>query len=149
MRVLYQPLADLSIGCFEVGTSSVRASDVVHLMDDQAKEWRPWLDDWDNDSWMMNCRQLLVVHFFCPQNSFVDSHVSMAWWLRFSVFECRLIFSPNCPLELHFAPDGTNLMPIIPTVFFSFKRATKIFYLCFFFFLCLYFCLSHPFRFLT
>ena len=27
MRVLHQPLADLSIGCFEVGTSSVRTSD--------------------------------------------------------------------------------------------------------------------------
>ena len=42
MRVLHQPLADLSIGCFEVGTSSVRASDVVPLLDDQAKGWRPW-----------------------------------------------------------------------------------------------------------
>ena len=29
MRVLHQPLADLNIGYFEVGTSSVRASDVV------------------------------------------------------------------------------------------------------------------------
>ena len=27
MRMLHQPLADLSIGCFEVGTSDVRASD--------------------------------------------------------------------------------------------------------------------------
>ena len=27
MRVLYQPLADLSIGCFKVGTFDVRASD--------------------------------------------------------------------------------------------------------------------------
>ena len=27
MRVLYQPLADWSIECFEVGTSDVRASD--------------------------------------------------------------------------------------------------------------------------
>ena len=45
MRVLHQPLADLSIGCFKVGTSDVRASDVVPLIDDQAKGWRPWLDD--------------------------------------------------------------------------------------------------------
>ena len=45
MRVLYQPLADLSIGCFEVGTSNVRASNVVPLIDDQAKGWGPWLDD--------------------------------------------------------------------------------------------------------
>ena len=29
MRVFYQPLADLSIGCFEVGTSNVRASDTI------------------------------------------------------------------------------------------------------------------------
>ena len=29
MRVLYQPLADLNIGCFEVGISDVSASDVI------------------------------------------------------------------------------------------------------------------------
>ena len=40
MRMLHQPIADLSIGCFEVGTS-----DVVPLIDDQAKGWRPWPDD--------------------------------------------------------------------------------------------------------
>ena len=45
MRVLHQPHADLSIGCFEVGTSDVIASDVVPLIDDQAKGWRPWPDD--------------------------------------------------------------------------------------------------------
>ena len=45
MRVLHQPLADLSIGCLEVGISDVRALDVVRLVDDQAKEWRPWPDD--------------------------------------------------------------------------------------------------------
>ena len=45
MRVLHQPLADLSIGCFEVGISNVRASDVVPLIDDQTKGWRPWPDD--------------------------------------------------------------------------------------------------------
>ena len=38
MRVLHQPLADLSIGCLEVGISNVRASDVVPSVDDQAKE---------------------------------------------------------------------------------------------------------------
>ena len=37
MRVLYQPLVDLSIECFKVGTSDVRASDIVPLIDDQAK----------------------------------------------------------------------------------------------------------------
>ena len=42
MMVLHQLLADLSIGCFKVGTSDVRASDVVLLIDDQAKGWRPW-----------------------------------------------------------------------------------------------------------
>ena len=41
MRVLHQKLADLSIGCFKVGTSDVIASDVVPLIDDQAKGWRP------------------------------------------------------------------------------------------------------------
>ena len=45
MRVLHQPLADLSIGCLEVGISDVRASDIVCLVDDQAKEWRPRPDD--------------------------------------------------------------------------------------------------------
>ena len=34
MRVLHQLLVDLSIGCLEVGTSDVRASDVVPLLDD-------------------------------------------------------------------------------------------------------------------
>ena len=29
--LLYQPLTDLNIGCLEVGTSDVRASDVVPL----------------------------------------------------------------------------------------------------------------------
>ena len=43
--VLYQPLTDLSIGCLEVGISDVRASDIVCLVDDQAKEWRPRPDD--------------------------------------------------------------------------------------------------------
>ena len=45
MRVLHQPLADLSIGCFEVGTFDVIALDVVPLIDDQSKGWRPWPDD--------------------------------------------------------------------------------------------------------
>ena len=45
MRMLYQPLAYLSIGCFEVGTSDVIDSDIVPLIDDQAKGWRPWPDD--------------------------------------------------------------------------------------------------------
>ena len=35
MRVLYQPLADLSIGCFEVGVSGARAFDTLPLIDDQ------------------------------------------------------------------------------------------------------------------
>ena len=87
MRVLYQPLADLSIGCFEVGTHGARTSDVVPLIDDQAKRWRPWPDDWDNDSWMMNCCLLLIVHFFLLPKLF-------CWLLHFSVlssvFECRL-----------------------------------------------------------
>ena len=48
--MLYQPLTDLSIGYLKVGISDVRASDVVPSIDDQAKEWRPWPDDWDNDS---------------------------------------------------------------------------------------------------
>ena len=42
MRVLHQLLVDLSIGCLEVGTSDVRASDVVPSVDDQDKGWRPW-----------------------------------------------------------------------------------------------------------
>ena len=38
MRVLHQPLADLNIGYFEVSTSSVRASDIVRLVDDHTKK---------------------------------------------------------------------------------------------------------------
>ena len=58
MRVLHQPLADLNIGYFEVGTSSVRASDVVPLLDDQAKGWRPWLDE------LLSVARSLL---FCPR----------------------------------------------------------------------------------
>ena len=32
MRVLHQPLADLSIGCFGVGTSDVRANQLMKSM---------------------------------------------------------------------------------------------------------------------
>ena len=35
MRVLYQSLANLSIGCFEVGVYGARASDTIPLIDDQ------------------------------------------------------------------------------------------------------------------
>ena len=35
----------MSLGHFEVGTSDVRAPDVVPSMYDQAKEWRSWPDD--------------------------------------------------------------------------------------------------------
>ena len=35
----------MSLGYFEVGTSDVKASDVIPLIDDQAKGWRPWPDD--------------------------------------------------------------------------------------------------------
>ena len=45
MKVLHRTLANLSIGCLEVGIPDVRASDVVPSVDDQAKEWRPWPDD--------------------------------------------------------------------------------------------------------
>ena len=45
MRVLHQPLADLSIGCLEIGPFDIRASDIVPLIDDQAKGWRLWPDD--------------------------------------------------------------------------------------------------------
>ena len=44
-RVFHQPFTNLSIGCLEVGISDVRASDIVRLVDNQAKGWRPWLDD--------------------------------------------------------------------------------------------------------
>ena len=37
MRVLYQPLIDLSIGCFEVDTFGARAYDIVPLIDYQTK----------------------------------------------------------------------------------------------------------------
>ena len=34
-KMLHQPLADLSIGCFEVGVSGARASDIIPLKDNQ------------------------------------------------------------------------------------------------------------------
>ena len=44
MMMLYI-LAYLSIKFLKIGTSDVRASDVVPLIDDQAKGWRPSPDD--------------------------------------------------------------------------------------------------------
>ena len=93
MRVLHQPLADLSIGYFEVGTSDVRASDVVRLVDNQAKGWRPWLDD--DELLSVACSSL-----FCPQNSFVGSYTSL-FYLQSLSANC---FSFKLPPELHFAP---------------------------------------------
>ena len=61
--MLYQPLADLSIGCLKVGISDVRASDVVPLIDDQAKGWRPGLDDF---AVLLNCCLLFIVPFSVP-----------------------------------------------------------------------------------
>ena len=58
-RVFHQPFANLSIGCLEVGISDVRASDIVRLVDDQAKGWRPWLDD--DELLSVACSSL-----FCP-----------------------------------------------------------------------------------
>ena len=164
MMVLYV-LAYLSIGCFKFGTSDVRASHVVPFIDDQAKGWRPWLDDWNNNSWMMNCCLLLVFHFFCPQNSFVDSHVSMAWWLRFF----SLWVQTHCFLQI---ARRATLCPHFLIIFFHRDSDTKIitiygeqgkFHSSSFFlqvynqnllfiifpFLCLYFCLSCPFGFST
>ena len=108
-------LAYLSIECFKIGTSDVRALDVVPLIDDQAKGWRPWLDDWVNDSWMMNCRLLLVVHFSAPKTLLLTL---MFQW-SFSVFECRLIIlSPNYPL--------CYILPLFLIIFFHKDGDTKI-----------------------
>ena len=43
---------------FEVGTSSVKASDIVRLVNDQAKGWRPWLDE------LLSVARSLL---FCPR----------------------------------------------------------------------------------
>ena len=164
MRVLHKPLADLSIGCFKISTSDVRASDTVPLIDDQAKGWRPWPDDWDNDFWMMNYCMVLVVHFFCPRNSFADSYSSM---FHFESLSADSLFFPKLPPELHFAPDFWQFSPIemvtlrsslsmenrINPILHSssllfFKCTTKTFYL-FSSFSWFYFCLSRPFGFST
>ena len=38
MRVLYQPLVDLSIGYFEVGTLGIRVSDIIPSINDRLAE---------------------------------------------------------------------------------------------------------------
>ena len=43
-NMLYQQFSNLSLEYFEVGTSGARASDVVHLIDDQTRGWSPWPD---------------------------------------------------------------------------------------------------------
>ena len=95
MRMLYQPLADLSIGCLKVGISDVRASDIVRLVDDQAKGWRPWLDD--DELLFVACSSLF---FFCPQNSFAIFYPSVFYLQSLSAD----YFSSKLPVELHFTP---------------------------------------------
>ena len=58
--VFHQPFADLSIECLEVGISDVRASDIVRLVDNQAKGWRPWLDD--DELLSVACSSLFFLH---------------------------------------------------------------------------------------
>ena len=93
-RVFHQPFAYLSIGCLEVGISDVRASDIVRLVDDQAKGWRPWLDD--DELLSVACSSL----FFCPQNSFAIFYPSVFYLQSLSAD----YFSSKLLLELHFAP---------------------------------------------
>ena len=63
--------ASSTIGCLKVSISDVRASDVVPSVDDQAKGWRPWLDD--DELLSVACSSL----FFCPQNSFASFYLSV------------------------------------------------------------------------
>ena len=91
--MLHQPLADLSIGCPKVGISDVRASDVVPLLDDQAKGWRPCLDD--DEVLSVACSSL-----FCPHKLFADSHIPVSHLESLSAG----YFASKLPLELHFAP---------------------------------------------
>ena len=144
-------------GCFEVGISDVRASDIVRLVDDQAKGWRPWLDD--DELLSVACSSL----FFLPPELFC---YLLPFSVLSSVFECRLFFfqiarrATLCPhfLIIFFHRDSdTKIITIYgeqgkfhSSSLFFFRCTTKIFYLFFFFFfLCLYFCLSCPFRFST
>ena len=85
VAVLYQPLADLNIGCLEIGTSDVKASDVIPLIDDQAKGWRPWPDELLS----VACSSL----FSAPRILLLTL---MFQW-SFSVFECRLIIFSKLP----------------------------------------------------
>ena len=109
MRVLHQPLADLSIGCLEISPFDIRASDIVPLIDDQAKGWRLWPDDWDKDSWMMNyC--LLVVHFSAPRTLLLTL---MFQW-SFSVFECRhIIYLQITPWAILLPPMSDDFLPSV------------------------------------
>ena len=84
----------MSLGYFEVGTSDVKTSDVIPLIDDQAKGWRPWPDD--DELLSVACSSL----FFCPQNSFASLYPSVFYLQSLSAD----YFSFKLPLELHFAP---------------------------------------------
>ena len=88
MRMLHQPLIDLSIGCFEVGTPDVRASDIVRLTDDRPAN---------------EVHGLMIVELlYVACSSFLSSPrtLLLTLILRYSslVFECRLTVLPlNCP----------------------------------------------------
>ena len=68
-----QQLAYLSLEYSKVDTSGIEASDTVPLIDNQ---WEDEVHCLMTLIWMNFCL-LLVVHFFCPQNSSLDSCIPM------------------------------------------------------------------------
>ena len=129
----------MSIGCLEVGISDVRASDIVRLVDDQAKGWRLWLDD--DELLSVACSSLF---FFLPPELFC---YLLPFSVLSSVFECRLFFfqiarrATLCPhfLIIFFHRDiDTKIITIygergkFHSSSFFFRCTTKIFYLLFF-----------------
>ena len=103
MRVLHQPLADLSLGCLEVGIFNVRASDVIPSIDNQAKGWRPWLDE------LLSVARSLL---FCPRTlllTLIFQCSIPSLWVHIHCFapKCRFIFFlfSNCP-QNYILPPG-------------------------------------------
>ena len=103
MTVFYQPLADLSIGCFEVGTSDVTASDTILQITNQLIKSMAW--------WLYCIAGLLSVACSSP---FLTPELLLTVTLQYFIFSLWVhnIFLLNCPQSYTLPSVSDNFLPI-------------------------------------